>query len=570
MGYKEIAPRKESSKEIERKFLVKTFPDNLDQYPSLEIIQGYVAITNEGAEVRIRKAGNRCFLTVKRGSGEVRDEIEIKIPKKQFNLLWPATENRRLEKVRYFVPFGGQTIELDMYRGPLEGLVVAEVEFDSPEESAAFVGPQWFGRDITEEEIYKNKRLALHGLPPGVLHKREVTREELGIIEYDLVEGVAQLARLIREKLFLCEGPVIVEVAGGSASGKTSAVAAKLKEIFGEGAVILSMDDYYQGKAFMLSEKVNGHVLNWDQPEALNLPLLRQHLKELKAGRPIRKPAYSFKTGESAGLVQLNPRGVVIVEGLFALDGSVKDEGDIGAFVDIGTHGRILRRLLRDIERTGQRPVDILAYFSEVVEPMHEKYVQSTKGNADIVIRNEYSPSIEAERSGLHEVQLKFSGGIDEETLRKAGAERLGVVWQVDTYYNPRDRNLMETEEILRIREEAGHRILTYKGPKVESKMRDRPKFEFEINEETERKFLSIYGDMVKVIKKERTLYQLGGVVFTLDSVSRVENGMTSNLGKFVEIRSVRKGADEPKFDEVLSSLGLELERGIKESYFEM
>lgn len=403
-----------------------------------------------------------------------------------------------------------------------------------------------------------------------MIPKEENGKEKLDISEYELGEGVARLAEMVQEKISQKEGTIIVEVAGGSASGKTSAVAAKLKEKFGEEAIIFSMDDYYHGKTFMEAEANRGNELNWDQPEALNLELLKNHLKELKNGTAIQKPIYSFKTGEPVGTENLPPSRVIIVEGLFALDGSVKDEGDIKAFVDIGTHGRILRRLLRDVERTGQKPTDVLKYFSEIVEPMHEKYIDSTKENADIIINNEYSPEVEAKRSGLHEVQLKFKTELDEEALRKAGAERLGTMAQTDAYYNPQDRNLMETGEILRIRQESGKRILTYKGPKIESEFRERPKFEFEIDEQTEQKFLAIYGDCVKIIKKERTLYQIGGTVFSLDSVSKIENEEVSDLGKFVEIRSIGKGVGKGDFNEMFAKLGLDQSQGIKESYFEM
>lgn len=566
----ETSPAKEAPKEIERKFLVKSLPDNLDQYPHQEISQGYIVVSEDDTEVRLRKKGDKYFQTIKSGGGKIRTETEIEISEAQFNSLWPTTEGKRLEKVRYKIPHGEQTIELDVYRGSLEGLVSAEIEFDSSEASDQFVPPEWFGEDVTEDKQYKNQSLALRGLPKEAAQKKELEKEKLDIPEYSLEEGVMRLADLVREKISQREKPIIVEVAGGSASGKTSAVAAKLKEMFGKEAMILSMDDYYRGKTFMSAEAQNGNVLNWDQPEALNIPLLREHLSELKAGRPIQKPIYSFKTSEPTGTEELQPRRVIIVEGLFALDGAVKDAGDVKAFVDIGTHGRILRRLLRDIERTGQKPADILNYFAEVVEPMHEKYVESTKRNADIIVNNEYSPKVEAERSGLHEVQLKFPAILDVEALRKIGAERLGAVTQKDTYYNPRDRNLVETGEILRIREEGDHKILTYKGPKIESKFRERPKFEFEIDAETERKFLSMYGDSVKVIKKERVLYQLDNVVFSVDSVSKIENGATTDLGKFIEIRSTSQGGKKPKLDEVLAKLGLDVNQGIKESYFEM
>lgn len=406
----------------------------------------------------------------------------------------------------------------------------------------------------------------------GALGKESgLDAESAPIPEYDLVEGVRKVADNIREKTKDPEVSLVIEVAGESASGKTSAVAAKLKELFGDEAMILSMDDYYKGKAFMDAEREKGNILNWDQPEVIDMELFREHLQMLKKGQPISKPIYDMKTGERVGTELIEPRKIIIAEGLFALNDLLKDEGDMKVFVDIGTHGQILRRLLRDIERTAQKPADIIKYFAEVVQPMHEEHVSRTKKNAGVIIRNEYQPNVEAQKSGLHEVQLKFKAeDLDEEKLRRLGAERLVFTSQVDNYYNPRDRNLVATDEMLRIRQESGHRILTYKGPRIDSLFRSRPKFEFEIDEETENKFLSIYGDKVKTIKKERELYQLGGVIFTIDSVTKIENGKSTKLGKFLEIRSIGKGLDQGKLELIIAELGLRLENGTKESYFEM
>lgn len=218
--------------------------------------------------------------------------------------------------------------------------------------------------------------------------------------EYPLEEGVKLVGQIIEEKLSRLDRPIIVEIAGGSASGKTSAVAAKLKERFGEDALILSMDDYYRGKTFMEKEAEKGNEMNWDQPEALNLELLKTHLDQMKSGEAIEKPTYSFKTSEVAGREKVAPRRVILVEGLFALNDAVKGEGDIKVFVDIGTHGRILRRLLRDVERTGQKPADILKYFAEIVEPMHEQHVQSTKQNSDLVIKTRHQKRIQPASRG--------------------------------------------------------------------------------------------------------------------------------------------------------------------------
>jgi adenylate cyclase len=150
--------------EIERKFLVDRLPGGLDEHPSAEIEQGYLAITDE-VEVRVRRYGEQAFLTVKSGGGEVRVEEEIEIDPRRFAALWPLTDNRRIEKRRYRIPAGPLTIELDVYHGRLSGLQVAEVEFDSPEDAAEFTPPEWIGREVTGDPRYKNQRLATAGLP---------------------------------------------------------------------------------------------------------------------------------------------------------------------------------------------------------------------------------------------------------------------------------------------------------------------------------------------------------------------------------------------------------------------
>ena len=153
--------------EIERKFLVWEVPPDLDQYPASEIAQGYLAIEPDGSEVRLRRRGaQEDTLTVKTGRGRVRGEREIDLSSEQFDALWPLTEGRRVEKTRYELPAdGGLVIELDVYRGGLEGLVVAEVEFPSEDDAERFEAPAWFGADVTDDDAYKNRRLATDGRP---------------------------------------------------------------------------------------------------------------------------------------------------------------------------------------------------------------------------------------------------------------------------------------------------------------------------------------------------------------------------------------------------------------------
>ena len=153
------------NQEIERKFLIENLPDNLHHYSSTEIIQGYLAITKDGTEVRLRKKDERYFQTVKNGFGLQRSEVEIEISADQFEKLWSMTEGKRIEKVRHEIDHSGMKIELDIYREILEGLIVAEVEFDSIELANAFIPPSWFGKEVTEDERYKNRNLVIYGMP---------------------------------------------------------------------------------------------------------------------------------------------------------------------------------------------------------------------------------------------------------------------------------------------------------------------------------------------------------------------------------------------------------------------
>jgi CYTH domain-containing protein/CHAD domain-containing protein len=151
--------------EIERKFLLEQLPSDLDRHPHKQIEQGYLAIS-KGAEVRVRRADEEHTLTAKRGSGEEREEVEVGLTAEQFEALWEACGEDSLQKRRYLVPLGGDlTAEVDVYGGPLAGLVVAEVEFPSSAAARAFEPPAWFGRELTGETRYDNQTLARAGSP---------------------------------------------------------------------------------------------------------------------------------------------------------------------------------------------------------------------------------------------------------------------------------------------------------------------------------------------------------------------------------------------------------------------
>lgn len=179
--------------EIERKFHLAGLPEWLQDHTGDEIEQGYLAF-NERGEVRLRRRGRERLLTVKRGSGEVREEIEVPLGVGGFERLWGLTASARVNKRRYVVVLDdGLAAEVDVYAGSLAGLAVVEVEFGSEEQSRAFRPPSWFGRELTGDERYSNLALALSGQVPddvGAVRSRAYRLEK----NEEPAEGVRRIA----------------------------------------------------------------------------------------------------------------------------------------------------------------------------------------------------------------------------------------------------------------------------------------------------------------------------------------------------------------------------------------
>ena len=151
--------------EIERKFIIETLSEQPFE-SSVPIDQGYITQPRDSVEVRLRKKGRTCYMTFKTGSGMVREEKELEITPALFESLWPLTRGRRVEKVRHTIPLDrGLVAEVDIFGGALSGLVVGEVEFASEASAMAFEPPAWFSAEVTRDEGYKNKALAVNGRP---------------------------------------------------------------------------------------------------------------------------------------------------------------------------------------------------------------------------------------------------------------------------------------------------------------------------------------------------------------------------------------------------------------------
>lgn len=154
--------------EIERRFLVQPGAGVGGAQRVERIDQGYLAIDHEGGtEVRIRSRAGTCTLTVKSATaGRARLEEELALDAEHYERLWPLTQGRRLEKDRHVISLpDGLTAELDVYAGSLAGLRIVEVEFADEGEADRFSVPDWFGLEVTDDSRYRNRELAVHGLP---------------------------------------------------------------------------------------------------------------------------------------------------------------------------------------------------------------------------------------------------------------------------------------------------------------------------------------------------------------------------------------------------------------------
>ena len=155
-----------SMTEIERKWVLDAPPRWPADHPQRHVEQGYVALDEAGAEVRVRRADEELTLTIKSAPGLVRVEEELALSEAQFESLWALTEGRRVVKTRHLIALeAGLTAEVDVYEDALSGLVTAEVEFGSEEASAAFDAPDWLGREVTGDKRYANRALAVAGAP---------------------------------------------------------------------------------------------------------------------------------------------------------------------------------------------------------------------------------------------------------------------------------------------------------------------------------------------------------------------------------------------------------------------
>ncbi len=180
--------------------------------------------------------------------------------------------------------------------------------------------------------------------------------------------------------------PLILGIAGGSGSGKSTIARAILHALPAGQGVLLEQDHYYRSQAHLpYSER---ELVNYDHPDALEMDLMGQHIDALRAGLPIDRPTYDFAAHDRAKEpTRIEPAPVVVVEGILVLaDERLRARFEVKLFVDTDADIRLMRRVRRDLEHRGRTFAQVRKQYYETVRPMHMAFVEPSKRFADIIV----------------------------------------------------------------------------------------------------------------------------------------------------------------------------------------
>ena len=179
---------------------------------------------------------------------------------------------------------------------------------------------------------------------------------------------------------------IIIGIAGGTGSGKTTVVRKIVDSLPKGEVVVLPQDSYYKDSSHVpVEERQN---INFDHPNAFDWELLTSQIAQLKQGRAIEQPTYSYLTcTRQPETIHIEPKNVIIVEGILALcDPDLRSQMDLKIFVDADSDERLVRVISRDIVERGRTAEDVMKRYTKVLKPMHLQFIEPTKRYADLII----------------------------------------------------------------------------------------------------------------------------------------------------------------------------------------
>ena len=181
---------------------------------------------------------------------------------------------------------------------------------------------------------------------------------------------------------------LVIGIAGGTGSGKTTVVNKILQKLNAEGVNVLSQDNYYyDNQQLTLAER---EMLNYDHPKSIDFELLLDHVRALKNNETIAQPIYSFVTHSRSGdYVSIEPKNVLIVEGILVLTNpELLKEYNLKVFVHADSDERLIRRIRRDTQERGRDLQEVLHRYQTTLKPMHQEFIEPSKNEADLIVPN--------------------------------------------------------------------------------------------------------------------------------------------------------------------------------------
>ena len=190
------------------------------------------------------------------------------------------------------------------------------------------------------------------------------------------------------------EKPVVIGIAGGTCSGKSSIASILIEDLDTKSINIIREDDYYKDQSHLpMEERVK---TNYDHPLAFDFDLMVNHIHDLIDGKTIEKPTYDYTVHNRSNITEIiYPSDVIIIEGLFALyNQDIRELEDMKIFVDTASDERFIRRLNRDVSERARTVESITKQYLETVKPMHDQFIEPTKQYADVIIPQGKSNSV--------------------------------------------------------------------------------------------------------------------------------------------------------------------------------
>ncbi|KAL3678501.1 hypothetical protein R1sor_021457 [Riccia sorocarpa] len=341
--------------------------------------------------------------------------------------------------------------------------------------------------------------------------------------------------QLLTQKM---DGVIFVGLAGPSGAGKT--VFTEKVSNFMPGIAMISMDNYNDA-----TRLVDG---NYDDPRLTDYDTLLENIRCLKEGHSAEVPVYDFKTSKRVGYktVEVPPSRVVIIEGIYALSERLRPLLDLRVSVTGGVHFDLVKRVLRDINRSGQAPQDIIHQISETVYPMYKAFIEPDLQTAQIKIVNKFNPF-----SGFQNATyiLKSARVVTEDEIRASLSEGHTVTTEetYDIYLLPPNEDPETCQSYLRMRNRDGKYSLMFEEWVTDNHFIISPRITFEVSVRLLGGLMALGYEMATILKRTSQVFTDDKVVVKIDKLEQLQR-------KYIQIQ----GKDRLTVGEVGTKLGLE------------